>query len=274
MRSFQALTKIISWNIAGRSEPWEVLLGTDADIALLQEATPPPIDLPPHVEIDPSPWGTAGGQRSWKAAIVKVSDRVRVDWIEAKSISDAGGDDFAVSHPGTIAAAVVSPRDGEPFIAASMYGAWEYPREGSWIVADGTVHRVISDLSWFVGRQVGHRIIAAGDLNIYHGYGDDGSSYWKSRYDSVFQRMAAIGLPFVGPQFPNGRQADPWPDWLPKDSKNVPTYYHQGGPSAATDQLDFVFASETLSDSLQVCALNGTDTWGPSDHCKIEIVLA
>ena len=154
-----------------------------------------------------------------------------------------------------------------------MYGAWEYRREGSWIVADGTVHRIISDLSWFIGRQHGHRIIAAGDLNIYHGYGDYGSDYWKSRYDTVFNRMASMGIPFVGPQYPNGRQAKPWPDWLPGDSKNVPTYCGSRSPADATDQLDFVFASESLKDSLRVSALNNPDEWGPSDHCRIEIVV-
>ena len=41
------------------------------------------------------------------------------------------------------------------------------------------------------------------------------TSNWKGRYATVFDRMAAIGLPLVGPQYPNGRQADPWPDELP-----------------------------------------------------------
>ena len=45
-RSEGALTAtVVSWNIATRREPWRQLLGMDADIALLQEATPPPDDL-------------------------------------------------------------------------------------------------------------------------------------------------------------------------------------------------------------------------------------
>ena len=36
---------VVSWNIATRREPWRQLLGMDADIALLQEATPPPDDV-------------------------------------------------------------------------------------------------------------------------------------------------------------------------------------------------------------------------------------
>ena len=39
-------------------------------------------------------------------------------------------------------------------------------------------------------------------------------------------------------------------------------------------QLDFVFVSESIADSLTVRALNGRDEWGPSDHCRIAIDLS
>ena len=39
------MLKIVSWNIARRAEPWRVLLESDADIALLQKAAPPPNDI-------------------------------------------------------------------------------------------------------------------------------------------------------------------------------------------------------------------------------------
>lgn len=59
-------------------------------------------------------------------------------------------------------------------------------------------------------------LAAAGDLTIYHGYGEDKSGYWKGRYDTDSDRMRSLGLPIVGPQHPHGRQADPWPDeWGP-----------------------------------------------------------
>ena len=45
-------------------------------------------------------------------------------------------------------------------------------------------------------------------------------------------------------------------------------------PIAEAGQLDFVFASEGMADSIQVRALNGVEEWGPSDHCRIEIVVA
>ena len=61
-------------------------------------------------------------------------------------------------------------------------------------------------------------------------------------------RMKAIGLTFIGPQTPNGHQADPWPKELPIISSNVPTYHtNRQNPATATQQLDFVFASDGLA---------------------------
>ena len=87
-------------------------------------------------------------------------------------------------------------RSGEQITVASIYGAWTSPipwREGSWIYADASVHRLISDLSALVASQRGHRIIVAGDLNILHGHGEQGSEYWQARYQTVFTRMARWG---------------------------------------------------------------------------------
>ncbi len=45
------------------------------------------------------------------------------------------------------------------------------------------------------------------------------------------------------------QSAKPWPDELPPDSKNVPTFRTRiNQPETATRQLDFVFASEALKD--------------------------
>jgi endonuclease/exonuclease/phosphatase family metal-dependent hydrolase len=273
------MMKIVAWNIARREECWRALLGTDADLALLQEATPPPPDIAERFDIDPSPWRTAGNglNRPWRTAVVKLSDRVGVQWLEPKSIEDAAPGELAVSRLGTLTAAAVTPDNGEPLTVVSVYGAWERPHftTGSgWIDADGSVHRAISDFSSLVGRETGHRILVAGDFNILRGYGERGSKYWAKRYASVFSRMGALGFAFVGPTSPNGRQADPWPDELPRNSENVPTYHtNLQTPTTATRQLDYAFASNGFADGISVTALNKPEQWGPSDHCRIEIVV-
>ncbi len=271
--------KIVSWNIAGSTEPWRVLVGMKADVALLQEAGAPPPDIAERVEVNPAPWSTAGWLWQRRTAIAKLSGCVEVEWIEAKSLVDAERGELAVSRPGTLTAAVVTAPDIGPLLVVSMYSLWEKPHTsagGSWIVSDASAHRIISDLSVLIGSQDGHRILAAGDLNILYGYGEYGSEYWASRYGTVFDRMEALGLLFVGPQYPHGRQADPWPDELPQGSMNVPTYYSTGQktPAAATRQLDFVFASKGLADSVSVCAINEPEQWGPSDHCRLEIEVS
>lgn len=84
--------------------------------------------------------------------------------------------------------------------------------------------------------------------------------------------MDALGLTFVGPQAPNGRQVNSWPAELPPDSKNVTIYRStRQTPETATRQLDFVFASKTLAPLVEARALNEPDLWGPSDHCVVEI---
>ena len=271
--------RVVSWNISGKAEPWHYLLGMDADVALLQEALRPPEGLARPIEVDPAPWRTAGWP-GWprRTAVAKLSDRVDVEWITAQPVGEACPGDLAVSRPGTVTAAHVTAPGVEPFVAVSMYSLWENPHastNSSWIVSDASAHRVVSDLSTFIGRQDGHRILAAGDLNILRGYGDGGSEYWAWRYGTVFDRMEALGLEFVGPQAPGGRQADPWPDELPPGSRNVPTYHHRGQtPATATRQLDFVFASRAMADSVCVRALNEPERWGPSDHCRLLIEVS
>lgn len=274
------MTRIVSWNIAQGTEPWAKLLDMDADVALLQEAAAPPEGVRYRVWHSEVPFHTPGPEGykpvKWRAAVVRLSDRVKVDWIEAKPLVDAEWGEFAVTRPGTLEAAWVTPLSGEPFLVCSMYSQWTRALKGTgeWIMADNSAHRLISDLSGLMGKQRGHRIIAAGDLNILHGFGDGGSKYWEARYQTVFDRMEAMNLPFVGPQYPHGRQADPWPEKLPMDSKNVPTFALHRKLENAQLQLDYVFASRGFHESVTVRALNEPHEWGPSDHCRVLIEVS
>jgi len=269
--------RLISWNMAHRKEAWYHLVDTDADIALLQEASAPPQDIAARIEVDEEPWRTdaADAVRPWRTAVVRLSERVDVEWLKPIPIEEAVGGELAVSRRGTLAAAEVRSSSGARYTVVSMYGLWERPHRSTnsrWIYADASVHRLISDLSSLIGHQGGHRIIAAGDLNILHGYGEEGSRYWAGRYQTVFQRMEAFGLVFLGPQAPNGRRADPWPRELPRDSNNVPTYHTaRVSPTQATRQLDFVFGSHGLAEEVKVAALNDPAQWGPSDHCRVMV---
>ena len=284
MRRGYTVIKLICWNIAHRHAAWQCLAKNErkADIALLQEANEPHLNIKSCLDVDPAPFhNPKTGKGLSRCAIVKLSNRVDVKYLTPVPLCCAQDGDFKSTHPGCIAAAIISPPGDvsdsfDPFYVVSLCPEYEKPYRcagKAWNIVDASVQRVISDLSLLIGKQRGHRIIAAGDLSVYRGFGDDKAGFWKGRYDTVFDRMKALGLPFVGPQYPHGRQADPWPDFLPKDSKNVPTYCKEfrKNPAGAVHQLDYVFASKNTFKSVKVRALNDPEEWGPSDHCRIEI---
>ena len=290
-------TTVVSWNIAKRSEPWRQLVSMGADVALVQEAdldqVPPGVaarvDAGPVEHWDSRVWNSRWWEGRCKnlfdrwAMVVRLSDRVEVEWF--KQISPMGAmaqDEIAVSGIGTIAAARVKPKDGSaPFIAVSMYARWVSPHpdvHSNWIYQDGSAHRIISDLSAFVGSTdpSTHRILAAGDLNMIYGATQDNRLALPARDRTVTDRMTALGMEFLGPQHPDGRRASPTPRGLPPDSRNVPTYYsipNRQSPETAQNQLDDAFASRGFHNGVKVRAMNGVEEWGASDHCRLLIEI-
>ena len=283
------------WNIAKRVRPWRELMEMDADVVLLQEAGGVPdevadrVDAGPDESWDAHRWNSDWWEGRWPnlyerwAKVVKLSDRVEIEWFKQVSpISEVHDDEIAVSGVGTTAAARVTPAAAEPFVVVSMYARWMRPHpstDSKWTVgySDGSAHRIISDLSAFIGdtNPSTHRNLAAGDLNMILGETSDVSQSMGTRTQTVIDRMDALGLEFLGPQAPDGgRQAEPTPTGLPSDTRNVPTYHTiRQTPATATNQLDYVFASRGFHEQITVCALNAPDEWGPSDHCRILIEI-
>ena len=286
-------TKVVSWNINVQREPWHQLLQMDADVALLQEAREPPPDVAGRIGMGPTRhWDSHHWNSRWYDGrfpklydrwpmVVKLSDRVEVEWF--KQVSPIGGteaDEFAVSGIGTVAAARVTPPDAPPFIVVSMYARWIAPHPSTnskWRVGypDGSAHRIISDLSAFIGNvdPATHRILAAGDLNTIYDTKDGADKNWSTGRDhTIWDRMNALGLEFLGPWHPNGKQAHPTPDFMKPDTRNVVTYFTKGNSAVtAIRQLDYAFASRGFHESVEVRAVNGVDEWGASDHCRLLI---
>ena len=297
--------KVVSWNIALRREPWRQLMDMDADVALLQEASPPPddvvrlreatlpsaegagsLDFGPEEAWDSHSWNSDWWRGRSKAIfdrwpmVVRLSDWVEVEWFKQVGPTCwTAPDEVAVSGIGTVTVARVTPRDGsiEPFIAISMYARWANPHPSTnrtgWIYSDGSAHRIISDLSEFIAstNPRTHRILAAGDLNMIYGSTDPALAL-PARDLTVTDRMSALGMELLGPWYPSGRQAVPTPQGLPLDTKNVPTYYTtRQSPETAQNQLDYVFASRGFHEKVTVQALNAAEEWGASDHCRLLI---
>ena len=252
-------TKVVSWNIATRQEPWRQLLKMDADVALLQEAGQPPADVAARLGIgrkehwDSHYWNSRWYEGRFKnlydrwAMVVKLSDRVDVEWFKQVSpIGEPAADEFPVSGIGTVAAARVTPRDAPPFIVVSMYARWIKPHRSTkskWRVgyADGSAHRIISDLSAFIGHvdPSTHRILAAGDLNTICDVKDDYDKSWATARDqTIWDRMNALGLEFLGPQQPNGRQAHPTPAYYEGRYAQRRDLLHRGQFGRHSQQAD------------------------------------
>ncbi len=140
------MVKILSWNIARRDECWEEVFNSDYDIALLQEASEPIVEIPNNIVINPGEWKTAGySKRNWRTAIVKLSDKVEVEWINTSSIDKSKRDNLSVSRMGTLSVAKITPKDGgETLIIASCYAVWEKP------TSDAKSDEIYSDASAWV----------------------------------------------------------------------------------------------------------------------------
>ena len=280
------MIRVISWNVAKRGAPWRWLAKMaergEADVALLQEARSPPEGLPHPVRYENEMhWDRSFFDR-WPL-VVQLSDRVEVEWFrQVPPWSELGEREIGSSGIGIMAAARVAPvgRPEQAFIAISMYARWtrSHPSVGRnpMIHVDLSAHRILSDLSTFINYAdpSRHRILAAGDLNLVYTTTGDGPSF--RRYRTVWDRFEALGLEFLGPQAPNGRQPGLPQPGTSADTKNVPTYYtaRQRRAENAVRQLDYVFASRGFHEQVAVRALNGVEEWGPSDHCRLSIKIS
>ena len=188
-------TRVVCWNIAKRHAPWRELVAMDADVALLQEAGQVPQEIASKIEIASVEFPDDLYDR-WPM-VVKLSDRVEVEQFKPVGPMEKPAEgEIAVSDVSTIAAARVTPRDAPPFIAVSMYARWIMPHSSTgtkWQVghSDGSAHRIISDLSAFIGNTdpSTHRILAAGDLNIIYGTTYSGWQSTTEREQTVWSRI-------------------------------------------------------------------------------------
>ena len=282
------MIKIVCWNIANMKAPWNCLSKMaecgKADVAILQEAGTAPEHLKESAAHNFKLKNNSPGF-GFLPLIVTLSKTVTVETFKQQPpLANIQSDEIGVSDIGTIAAARIYPV-GQPdksFIAVSMYARWltSHPlAQGNWDVSVNSAHRIISDLAAFIGNSkvcpASHRILAAGDLNMF--YGACGKKLSVPEWErTVWDRMCAMGLKFMGPQYPNGRKAEDGiiPVDVCSDTKNVPTYYKKGegkGPKDAANQLDYVFASSGFHKQVSTRALNEICEWGPSDHCRLMI---
>ena len=168
------MIKVVCWNVAKRIKPLDQLAEMeDVDVALLQEVRDGmAVNLPPGLETgSPKHWDSrlwSSRHASGWAMVVKMSDRVDVEWFDqVGQDGEPSENEIALSRVNSLAVARVipkDPKDGKPFIVASMYALAQKPPYGSY----RTTRAIANDLSAFIGRKIADsdRILAAGDINV------------------------------------------------------------------------------------------------------------
>ncbi len=211
----------------------------EADVALLQEAGSPPGELADLIAYQNDVFWNHGLYDRW-CLVLPLSDRIAVQSLrQVPPLSEVGEDDTGVSGIETTAAAKISLCEVPEscFIAVSMYARWMKPHplaRSAWRVgmADTPAHRIISDLSAFIGHRdpVKRRILAAGDLNMSFEVVGDKLSI-PEREQTVWDRMPAgcrkiswmqrltvkMYRHFIRQHKTPGRQAARWIMCLPRE---------------------------------------------------------
>ena len=268
---------LISWNMHQRPGNWAVLANLmrehHADAAMVQEAVAPPGQLPGDLRVfaDPSqptnPWQLpvpAGCKRNFASAIAVSGDAAIERWTPT-ALGKAAYGGRTISHPGQWVALALG--EGETRIwVVSLYGIWDKTLDTGHIFAEATLHRAISDLAPLLYATDTARVVLAGDLNVWRGYG---GKKWEPGYRSVFQRLEAYGLALAGPYAQPGSVLDGCPCADASGCRHVRTYRHQQRKDSTPYQLDFAF-----SRGVKVAGCSALDEerlWEHSDHCPILI---
>jgi hypothetical protein len=183
--------------LRARTEAWEYLRdGLRADLALVQEASPPPGLRSVYRPID-----ERNPRLNWGSAVValhpdvSLHPRTRVPLADCSLKVPATGE-VPDSHAGACAVADVSLASGQfSFTAMSLYGQWEETPGGGTIYACARLHRMISDLTGVFASCRRSGVVVAGDLNITTQVAFEGQTQVDTDgAAAVFARLRAWGL--------------------------------------------------------------------------------
>jgi hypothetical protein len=192
-----------TWSSRGRclsavehaDRAWSELAGLEADVALMQEAPPPPegLDRPPLMTL---PEGTAdeawrslpGPRRWWCSAIASWGPGL-------EPIDSSGREPLVESDQGAYRIGVV-PWNRRALTVVSIYALWDYSwLEGSAkpVYSETSLHRALSDLTPILdvtrSRSAGS-VLIAGDFNASTQFDEP----YRSAYRVVHDRLASLGL--------------------------------------------------------------------------------
>lgn len=183
--------RVATWNLNHWRQPllpvdtrrgaWAHLAaGIGAQVALVQEAVPPP-DLPRERVV----YGEIAGHRNWGSAVVAFDPAIEIEpirsvrtpWSSRRYLLDA-------SHPGSCAVARVTAPGIQSISFVSLYGVLD----GS---ALASMHRAVADLLPLFDSPDGARVVLGGDLNVTQTSKD---ARYLARADALLAAVEALGL--------------------------------------------------------------------------------
>ena len=167
--------RIVCWNMQHKRASWHFLSerNEDADLALLQEACTPPAEVTAKLDVGPGPWINEG----WNGAraVVRISDRVAIEWVSVADIMASASPNSAIDTPSRLAVATLSGDERIGLVSV------ESGRKSS-----ERVPGMIREIKESCGSKLPY--IVGGDL----------TTWWDSE-TTVFGDMMRIGLPLIGP---------------------------------------------------------------------------
>lgn len=268
--------RLVSWNVnratwshrsrcstaeEHRRRAWTELTTLGADVALIQEAPPPPagLDRPPVVTlprgVDAEEWRSLPGpRRYWCSALAA--------WIPGlEPVQSTGREPLAVTHQGAYRIGAV-PWRGDRLVVVSVYALWDYswepkikPRPR---YAETSLHRTLSDLTPLLdqGRSGRVPVVIAGDLNASTQF----LPPYREPYRVVHDRLTAFGLRNVSVR----REGDELAACPCEDDpcRHVRTLE---GPTPYQD--DYIYASADVAEAMRLVTVERTEgIEAVSDH--------
>lgn len=264
---------------AKRAAAWSYLRDVlRADIALLQETTPPDdVRNVVYRAIDPN-----HPRYRWGSAVVSFREDLTLRARPRIPLADCNmqpptGDQIPDSHPGATAIADVVNAEGRSlFTAVSLYGQWEMMPNGWSMYSCARVHRMLSDLTGLFARCHRSPLLIAGDLNLT----TQVATYNQRDVDTAgglaaFARIKAWGMTDCIEATRDSRpRLENCSCPSPETCSHVHTFRLQKKADSRPTQLDYAFASPTLTSRIRACEVRQEEAaWEFSDHCPIVVEL-
>lgn len=274
--------RIVSWNMNHsrrkddvRAKGWNYLReDLRADLALVQEAVPPP-ELPSVYR----PLSESNRNYNWGSAVVALGAGVRLvtrprvplaswDWRDHRPV-----DALPDSHPGASAVADILDDQGQfLFTAVSLYAQWEMVGGDKNYFACPKVHRILSDLTNVLSRAQRRPVVLAGDFNLTT---QGGNKATAENAAAAFTRVRSWGLTECITHTGATRAQQPdckCPDGIA--CTHVQTYRHGNKQDSGPTQLDYAFISNAMLPRLLECrVVHDEAAWALSDHCPVVLDL-